>query len=71
MQRQIFLIGAKAAHAGIVPDIGAIAPRIAKAKGFGMGRGANLVDKDQLMLGQVKRAHATIELFPDHQVLEL
>ena len=71
MQGQILLVSPEAVDPRILPDIGPIAPGRAEAEGVGVGRGADLVDKDQFMLRPVEASHAAIGLFPDDEVLQL
>ncbi len=71
MHRQrLAALRADTADAGIVPDIGAIASRLAQTETVGVGGGPDLEDKDQFMFGPVEGSHAAIGLVPDAEVLE-
>ena len=54
----------------ILPDIGPVAPVLAQLETVHMRGGAVLEGEDQLMTRAVERAHATIILGPDDQVLQ-
>src|SRR5262249_55488488 len=70
---QITLISCASAgvHAGVAPDVAAIAPVFTELNVIAMGVAAVLEDKDQLVLGAIEGAHPRIVLGPDAQVLEL
>src|SRR6266516_3943613 len=59
------------ADAGIVPDICPIAPMLAELKIVSVRCGPGLPHEHQLMLRAIERAHASIDLVPDTEVLEL
>ena len=59
------------ADPGIVPDIGAVAPGLAKTEAVGVFGSALLEHEHQLVLGTIERPHAAVGLVPHHEVLEL
>src|SRR5947208_7468049 len=72
MHRQLFQPSrAQRADAGIVPDVRAIAPMLAELKIIAVHCGPTLPHEHQLMLRAIERAHASIGLVPDTEVLEL
>ena len=64
-------VAAKAADAGIVLDVRAVAPCVTKAEAVGMRSRTDLEDEDEFVLGAAEAAQSAIGLVPDAQVLEL
>src|SRR5258706_3276579 len=58
-------------YRGIVPNVGAVAAMPTEFDHVEMGRRSHPVDKDQFMLGPVKRSHPSIGLVPDAEVQAL
>src|SRR5260370_15365601 len=72
MHRQVCATpGLAGVDPGIVPNVGAVAPAVAEAKGIGVGGGADLEHKYELMFISKKCPHAAVGLVPDAEVLEL
>src|SRR3990167_3516346 len=72
MHGQLFhTLGAKAADAGVVPDIGTVASGLAETEAISVSRSPDLEDEDQLMLGAIEASHATVSLVPDTEVFHL
>ena len=57
--------------AWVVPDISTVSAMAPQLDVIDVRRGAALEDEDQFMLRTVERAHTTVVLVPDAQVLQL
>ena len=72
MHRQVFATpGSEGVDPGMIPNVGAVAPAVPEAKGIGVGGGADLEHKHELMFISKKCPHAAVGLVPDAEILEL
>ena len=73
LRQEIALLArpAKTGHARIGPDVGAVAPELAKLDVVAVGRTAILEHQHQLVGRAVETAHAAVRLGPDTDVDEL
>src|SRR5262245_57291879 len=72
MHRQLFQApGAHGVHAGVIPNIGAIASMLAQLEVVDVPSAAALPHEDQFVLAAIEAAHASVGLVPDTEVLEL
>ena len=52
----------------IIPDVGAVSPVPAKFNVVQMWRVTDFIDKNQFLLGPIKRAHAGVRLVPNAEI---